>query len=116
MPDADLCDHGPESLYISVDTVTVAQAVPTLSIANISNPTSHHISRCEPLKLRFNLGATGGPFDVYDTRLVVNLNGNYHYLDGTASISLNDEGGSAVGNFEPAKDGDTLTWNIGDVR
>jgi uncharacterized repeat protein (TIGR01451 family)/fimbrial isopeptide formation D2 family protein len=117
IPGMDLCEQGPEMLYIAVAEIEVDRAIPTVSINNTLNPLSHHISRCEPLKLRFNMGvAEGQPFDIYDARLVVNLHGNYYYKDGSAVINLRDEGGSAFVNFEPVKDGDTLIWNLGDLR
>ena len=117
IPGMDLCEQGPEMLYIAVAEIEVDRAIPTVSINNTLNPLSHHISRCEPLKLRFNMGvAEGQPFDIYDARLVVNLHGNYYYKDGSAVINLRDEGGSALVNFEPVTGGDTLIWNLGDLR
>ncbi|MGI5923766.1 MAG: isopeptide-forming domain-containing fimbrial protein, partial [Lentisphaeria bacterium] len=116
LPGGDPCGRGPEAEYHYMTPVSVADSDPTVSISS-SAPFS--ISRCETITLRFNLGmATSHPFDVYDNRLVVDLRGNYRYLDGTTVFgdALLDEGSQAITSFEPAVAGSTLTWNIGDIR
>jgi len=116
LPGGDPCNRGPEAEYHYMTPASVADSDPTVSISS-SAPFS--ISRCETITLRFNLGmATSHPFDVYDNRLVVDLRGNYRYLDGTTVFgdALQDEGSQAITSFEPAAAGTTLTWNIGDIR
>ncbi|MCC5834064.1 MAG: DUF11 domain-containing protein [Opitutales bacterium] len=123
------CEDSPETTeYRQGTVVSVTRSAGTVSISNVSSPSSSAIDRCEAIDFRFNLGVNQ-EFDVYDARLVVDLgfnsgtgSTNYIYDETDTYVvfsNLVDENGNEILEFDPIISGandELLIWNLGDLR
>ncbi|MBU0569110.1 DUF11 domain-containing protein, partial [bacterium] len=107
-PAGECCnDTYQEPKWLGVSYATLA--------LGLSGPTS--VDKCDTTdSFTMTLTRSGG-YPVYDVRVNFRYpSASYSYHNGsTVFADLLDEDGVSIGSFEPAINGDTLTWNLGDI-